>query len=53
MLVLIVILIIVFGFGGGYYGGSLMGPNYGFGGGIGLVLLCLLLFWLFGGALRR
>ena len=47
MILLIIILLLVFGFGGYRYGGPDYGVQYG-GGGIGLVLIVLLILYLLG-----
>ncbi len=49
LILLIVILLLVFGGGFGYYGHARYGPTYGWGGGIGLILLILVLLIIFGG----
>ncbi len=49
MLLLIVLLILLFGFGGGYYGHSRWGPSGGAGIGLGTIVLIALLVWLLGG----
>lgn len=48
MLLLIVVLVLVFGLGGGYYGYNQGGPAWG-GGILGTVLLIVLILWLLGG----
>jgi hypothetical protein len=49
MLLLIVLLILLFGFGGGYYGHSRWGPSGGARIGLGTIVLIALLVWLLGG----
>jgi hypothetical protein len=48
MLVVIVILVLLFGLGGGYYGHSRWGARGGTGIGLGTVLLILLICYLLG-----
>ena len=48
MILLIVILIIVFGLGGGYYGHERWGPAAGGSIGLGTILLILLVCYLLG-----
>lgn len=48
MLLLIIVLILVFGLGGGYYGHTLYGPVGGTGIGLGTVLLIVLILYLLG-----
>lgn len=49
MLVLIIILVLLFGAGGGYYGHARWGPRGGAGVSLGTVLLIVLLVYLLGG----
>jgi len=51
MLLLIIILILVFGLGGGYWGYSQWGPNGGFGI-LGTILVIVLVLYLLG-VIRR
>lgn len=49
MFLILVLVVLFLVFGGGYYGmHSGMYSSRGFGGGIGLILLVLVLFWIFG-----
>jgi hypothetical protein len=48
MLILIIILVLVFGLGGGYYGHSQWGPRGGAGVGLGTILLILLIAYMLG-----
>lgn len=48
MLLLIVVLLLVFGFGGGYYGHTRWGYRGGAGVGLGTILLVLLVAYLLG-----
>ena len=48
MILLIIVLILVFGLGGGYYGRSQWGASGGFGIGLGTILLILLICYLLG-----
>lgn len=48
MLLLIVLLVLVFGVGGGYYGNTRWGPSGGAGAGLGTVLLILLVSYMLG-----
>ena len=48
MLLIIVVLILIFGFGGGYWGNRTWGPRGGTGIGLGSVLLVLLVLYLLG-----
>ena len=48
MLILIVILLLVFGLGGGYYGHSRWGPRGGAGIGLWTILLILLIAYMLG-----
>jgi len=43
MLLLIIVLVLVFGLGGGYYGNSRWGPSGGAGIGVGTIVLILLI----------
>ena len=49
MLILLIVLFLVFGLGGGYYGHSRWGYAGSGGIGLGTILLCLLVFWMLGG----
>ena len=49
MLILLIILILFFGLGGGYYGHSRWGPSGGAGIGLGTILAILLIAYLLGG----
>jgi hypothetical protein len=44
MLVLIIVLVLVFGVGGGYYGNRQWGPGGGFGI-VGVILVILIICW--------
>jgi uncharacterized protein DUF3309 len=46
MLLVLLILLLVFGFGGGYYGYHNWGPQYGSGIGVGTILVILLVWFL-------
>jgi hypothetical protein len=48
MPLLIIVLVLVFGLGGGYLGNAHFGPAYGGGIGLGTVLLILLICYLLG-----
>jgi hypothetical protein len=48
MLILIIVLILVFGLGGGYYGHSRWGPSGGAGIGLGTILLIFLIAYMLG-----
>jgi hypothetical protein len=48
MLLLLLVLVVLFGFGG-YWGGNRYSPGSGPGFGIGTVLIVLLVVWLLGG----
>ena len=48
MLILIIILILVFGLGGGYYGHTRWGPSGVAGIGLGTILLILLIAYMLG-----
>lgn len=48
MLLLIVLLVLVFGVGGGYYGHTRWGPSGGAGTGLGTILLILLIAYMLG-----
>lgn len=48
MLMLIIILLLVFGLGGGYYGHTRWGPSGGAGIGLGSILLILLIAYMLG-----
>jgi hypothetical protein len=48
MLILIIILILVFGLGGGYYGHTRWGPSGGAGIGLGTILLIFLIAYMLG-----
>jgi hypothetical protein len=48
MLLLIVILILLFGVGGGYYGHTRWGPSGGAGMGLGTILVILLIAYMLG-----
>lgn len=48
MLLLVIILLLVFGLGGGYYGHSRWGPTGGAGTGLGAVLVILLIAYMLG-----
>jgi hypothetical protein len=48
MLLLIIILILVFGVGGGYWGHTQWGPSGGAGVGLGTVLVILLVCYMLG-----
>jgi hypothetical protein len=48
MLILIIILVLVFGLGGGYYGHSQWGPSGGAGVGLGTILLIFLIAYMLG-----
>jgi len=49
MIILLILLLLVFGCGGGYFGYSRWGNQGGFGIGLGTILLILLLFYCFKG----
>lgn len=52
MLLLIILLILVFGLGGGYWGHRTWGENNGYAGpgfGVGTILIICLIIWLCGG----
>jgi hypothetical protein len=49
MLILIIILILLFGSGGAWYGTNRFGPGGGFGISLGTILLILLIAYLLGG----
>ena len=49
MLLLLLVLILLFGCGGGWVGNRQYGPTGGFGIGLGTILIILLLFWLLTG----
>jgi hypothetical protein len=53
VLLLIILLVLLFGFGGGYYGHTNWGPYYGGGFGLGTVLVILLVLYLLGVLPRR
>jgi len=48
MLILIILLILLFGGGFGYYGHATWGPQYGFPVGLGTILVIILIVWLLG-----
>jgi hypothetical protein len=48
MLMLIIILLLIFGLGGGYYGHTRWGPRGGAGIGLGTILLILLIAFMLG-----
>ena len=48
MLLILILLLLIFGLGGGYYGYNRWGYNGGLGI-VGLLVVILLLFWLIGG----
>jgi hypothetical protein len=48
MLILIIILLLIFGLGGGYYGHTRWGPSGGAGIGLGTILVILLIAYLLG-----
>ncbi len=48
MLILIIVLILLFGGGFGYYGHSRYGPTGGAGIGLGTILLIFLVAWMLG-----
>jgi len=48
MILLIIVLLLVFGLGGGYYGHSRWGYSGGAGTGVGAILAVLLVFYLLG-----
>jgi hypothetical protein len=48
MLILIIIVLLVFGVGGGYYGHTRWGPRHGAGIGLGSILLILLVLYMLG-----
>jgi hypothetical protein len=48
MLIRIIVLVLVFGMGGGYYGHSRWGPRGGAGIGLGTILIILLICYLLG-----
>jgi hypothetical protein len=48
MLILIIILLLVFGLGGGYYGRNRWGNRGGAGIGVGTILVVLLIAWMLG-----
>ena len=48
MLLLIIVLLLVFGVGGGYYGHSRWGRNGGAGVGLGTILVILLIAYMLG-----
>jgi hypothetical protein len=48
MLLLIIVLLLVFGVGGGYYGHSRWGPSGGAGTGLGTILAILLIAYMLG-----
>jgi hypothetical protein len=48
MLILIIILLVLFGLGGGYYGHSRWGPSGGAGTGLGTILVIFLIAYMLG-----
>lgn len=48
MLLLIIILVLLFGLGGGYYGHARWGPTGGAGTGLGTILVILLIAYMLG-----
>ena len=48
MLILIIILLLIFGVGGGYYGHTRWGPRGGTGIGLGTILVILLIAYMLG-----
>jgi hypothetical protein len=48
MLLVIIIWVLVFGFGGGYYGHTRWGPSGGAGIGLGTILLILVIAYMLG-----
>jgi hypothetical protein len=48
MLLLIIILVLLFGLGGGYYGRTRWGPTGGAGTGLGTILAILLIAYMLG-----
>ena len=52
MILLIIVLILLFGFGGGFWGHHTYGGFAGPGIGLGTVLIILLVFWLLRGGFR-
>jgi hypothetical protein len=49
MLILLILFLLIFCGGFGYYGSNRWGAGPGIGGGLGLVILIIILFYFFGG----